>query len=283
MGNNRKADGKFIKVKMVVYGWRQRRTIPSQGTQSGEIGVKSDPKPQGLKSFDRMRDHKSYCEALLGVNEGQDKEKEIVTDADSPKRKIGQSSTSSDCEGLSISFNTTAPHEELEWLSYCSLCDFKDPNLLQRASRILESLGLKHSVSIMGHCQLCIRFDSKEKMEEMLDKLHAIDHILFNDRMAWNDKLIKRSVDVWVQLEGIKVNYKNEICSISVVAEIPELKVDDETSGGTIPSSDDRCDGSVPGLIFQEDERFHESFVRDMRVTAGSLLTFHPIYLKRSY
>ncbi|XVF86913.1 hypothetical protein PTKIN_Ptkin18bG0078900 [Pterospermum kingtungense] len=239
MGDNRRMDGRFIRVKMATFGWRQRRSnkthnVGSYPTDDSFVKKSMERQPSCSLQPLKFRDHRTYREVLIG-----DKRKEVVEDKtgankfDLDRRRLETKGMLSSCEGTTVSFDTMIPEEEVAWLKSAIICDTKDPCTAHIISRIIEEMRVKVKICQMSSCRFCLVFLSVDRRDAFLDKVRSLQPQYLEALKRWEEvgphrnyenrldvaRILVRVKSIFDVPAQITVNVKRTSCTLSVMVE----------------------------------------------------------------
>ncbi|XVF31576.1 hypothetical protein REPUB_Repub17cG0002600 [Reevesia pubescens] len=195
-GNNRKIDGRFIKVQKAEKG-RNRNVVSSSG--------RTERKSEGV-----FRDGRSYKEALVGskvtVNTG------VEGPSVSPEvgKEVGEDDDHVNVEVQEVSYDFELLHEKMEWLHRSAVGRTTGShNFLELQATLLKKVPLC-SISPMGGVTIFLTFSTKSIMEESLKVHKDLFEVCFDLIEPWSPSSIQREIAFWVCLEEVPLQVWHE-------------------------------------------------------------------------
>ena len=164
-GNNRRIDGRHIKVKKASYGWNERST--KAGSQESVSKVSESQKSS--KNLDACRDDRSYKDALVGTNPPASEnraDKDASTSAEA--MPVVEKVVNNVCL-KEVNYDLEIPKSDMDWLQRSAVGRLAGNFHYKVVQKALTSGGINCCLSPMGGISVLLTFNGREEMVDNLN------------------------------------------------------------------------------------------------------------------
>ncbi|XWS70829.1 hypothetical protein CRYUN_Cryun03dG0082300 [Craigia yunnanensis] len=203
--NNKKVDGRFIRVNKASFGWEDRRNRALQWRK--KLVVLSSIE----KSYLAFRDNRSYKEVLKGSGlnaDGSSKLLGIKGDSNINVEVAVEVEVPSPTP-KKVNYDLDIPKAELEWLDRIAIGYIKMGCSMNQTIIYMVTSCFRCQANPMDRLSILLTFNSKNEMSKMIkdDSIKG----WFEDVVPWCMSLMLREIAVWVILEEVllQVWHKN--------------------------------------------------------------------------
>ncbi|XVE96693.1 hypothetical protein REPUB_Repub02eG0244700 [Reevesia pubescens] len=213
-GNNRKMDGRLVRVAEVAYrrGKGKRSSAPPSRSPQVQIG-----QAERRVVFKTAEQGRSFKDVLLGTNKAT-VENETLGD-DTSFKSAGEFSDYAmpaqgtcvfeDLRSKVINFDLDIPHEEMEWLKNCAVGRIDGTLDLPDIQSTLSHSNVECSVRFLGGFSVIVLFKSNDEMDKNLKDYRELFEALFEDIVPWSPSAASRLFAFWITLTEVPLQVWN--------------------------------------------------------------------------